>query len=108
LPFEDGYFDVAVSNLVFHEVSDTKDKREVIREALRVVRKGGKFAFQDLFLRKRIYGEIGELLNEIRSWGVEYVEFVDPSQSDFIPTVLRLKFMSGAIGFPIGLLYGTK
>jgi SAM-dependent methyltransferase len=50
LPFEDAYFDVVVSNLVFHEVSDARDKREVVREALRVVKKGGKFAFQDLFL----------------------------------------------------------
>jgi len=54
LPFEAGSFDVAVSNLVFHEVSDTNDKREVIKEALRVVRKGGMFAFQDLF-QKRAY-----------------------------------------------------
>ena len=42
LPFEDGYFDAAVSNLCFHEVGDAKDKRELIREALRVVKKGGK------------------------------------------------------------------
>ena len=61
LPFEDEYFDAAVSNLCFHEVSDAKDKREVIREALRVVKKGGKFAFQDLFLLKQIYGEHGRV-----------------------------------------------
>lgn len=30
LPFENNYFDAAVSNLVFHEVQDTKDKRDVI------------------------------------------------------------------------------
>lgn len=57
LPFEDGFFDAAVSNLVFHEVADAKDKREVIKEALRVVKKGGKFAFQDLFLEKHLYGD---------------------------------------------------
>ena len=37
LPFEDGLFDTAVSNFVFHEVNDAKDKREVVREALRVI-----------------------------------------------------------------------
>ena len=62
LPFEVGSFDAAVSNLVFHEVSDTKDKRDLIEEALRVVRKGGAFAFQDLFLAKRLYGDVEELL----------------------------------------------
>ena len=45
MPFDDGLFDAAVSNFVFHEVRDAKDKQDVIREALRVVRKGGKFAF---------------------------------------------------------------
>jgi len=54
LPFENEYFDAVVSNLVFHEVRDVADKREVIREALRVLKKGGKFSFQDLFLVKRI------------------------------------------------------
>jgi len=49
LPFDNEFFDAAVSNLCFHEVADAKDKREVIREALRVVKKSGKFAFQDLF-----------------------------------------------------------
>ena len=104
LPFEEGFFDAAVSNLVFHEVSDAKDKREVIKEALRVVRKGGVFAFKDLFLVKRMYGEVDDLLETIRSWGVESVEFLDTSRSAFIPRALRLPFMVGAIG----ILYGKK
>ena len=54
LPFEAGSFDAAVSNLVFHEVSDANDKRELIKEALRVVRKGGAFAFQDLFGKRSV------------------------------------------------------
>jgi len=104
LPFEDGYFDAAISNLVFHEVSDRKNKREVVREALRVVRKGGKFAFQDLFLEKRIYGDVSELLDDIRGWGIQHVEFVDTGHSEFIPKPLRPRFMLGAIG----IIYGTK
>jgi len=36
LPFDDGAFDVAVSNLVFHEVRGFRDKKNVIKEALRV------------------------------------------------------------------------
>jgi SAM-dependent methyltransferase len=98
LPFEDGHFDAAVSNLVFHEVSDTKDKREVVREALRVVREGGRFAFQDLFLLKRLYGETDELLATIRSWGIRKAEFIKTSDAPFIPATLKLPFMVGAIG----------
>jgi ubiquinone/menaquinone biosynthesis C-methylase UbiE len=104
LPFEDESFDVAVSNLVFHEVKDAKDKRDVIREALRVVKKGGRFAFQDLFLRKKMCGEIGDLLKVIRSWGVRNIRFVDTSRSDFIPRSLKLSFMVGTIG----ILHGKK
>jgi len=98
LPFNDGAFDVAVSNLVFHEVSGIRDKKNAIREALRVVKKGGSFAFQDLFLWKRVYGEVDNLLHTIRSWGIERVDFVNTSDSEFIPKGLRLRFMVGTMG----------
>lgn len=104
LPFEDETFDAAVSNFVFHEVVDVKDKRALIKEALRIVEKGGRFAFQDLFLVKPIYGEIEDLLETIRGWGIAEVAFVDTSASDFIPTALKLPFMLGQVG----IIYGTK
>jgi len=43
LDFDDAYFDGAVSNFVFHEVRSAKDKRDVVREALRVIKPGGAF-----------------------------------------------------------------
>jgi ubiquinone/menaquinone biosynthesis C-methylase UbiE len=104
LPFEDNYFDAVVSNFVFHEVSDSRDKRKVIREALRVVKKEGGFAFQDLFLVKSIYGEVDDLLTAIRSWGIQDVKFVNTSTNGFIPRLLKLPFMVGSIG----IIYGTK
>ena len=36
-------FDAAVSNFVFHEVHSARDKRDVVREALRIVKRGGVF-----------------------------------------------------------------
>jgi len=104
LPFEDGAFDAAVSNFVFHEVMDAQNKRDVVKEALRVVRKGGCFAFQDLFTVKKLYGNVDDLLAEIRSWGVEDVRFVNTSNADFIPKPLKLPFMVGSIG----IIYGRK
>jgi SAM-dependent methyltransferase len=104
LPFGDECFDAAVSNLVFHEVRDSKDKRAVIREALRVVKKGGSFAFQDLFLLKRVYGKPDDLLATVRSWGITKVEFVKTADSAFIPKALKLPFMVGTMG----ILYGVK
>jgi SAM-dependent methyltransferase len=104
LPFESGTFDIVVSNLVFHEVRDITDKKDAIREALRVVRKGGKFVFQDLFLWKRIYGDVNQLLDTIRSWDVESVELEPTCNSEFIPRFLKIPFMLGTIG----ILHGTK
>jgi ubiquinone/menaquinone biosynthesis C-methylase UbiE len=102
LPFVEGYFDAVVSNLVFHEVSDSKDKRELIREALRVVKKGGKFAFQDLFLVKRTYGDVDDLIEIIQSWGIRRVEIVETRKTSFIPLVLKLPFMVGTMGILTG------
>jgi ubiquinone/menaquinone biosynthesis C-methylase UbiE len=102
LPFDDDCMDVAVSNLVFHEVGGVKDKKELIREALRVVKKGGKFVFQDLFLWKRLYGESNELTGAIRSWGIKEVELINASKMPFIPRALKLPFMLGTIGVIVG------
>ena len=102
LPFADGQFDAAISNLVFHEVMDAGNKRDVVKEALRVVKKGGSFAFQDLFPNKAIYGDLDELLAEIKSWGIQDVRYVDTSNADFIPGPIKLPFMIGTIGIICG------
>jgi ubiquinone/menaquinone biosynthesis C-methylase UbiE len=104
LPFEDGYFDAAVSNFVFHMVGVTKDKREIVREALRVVKKGGKFSFQDEFLIKQLFGDTDDLTETIKSWGINKLEFVKTRDADFIPQALKLPFILGTIG----LLHGEK
>jgi SAM-dependent methyltransferase len=102
LPFSDGYFDAVVSNLVFHEVRDSADKREVVHEALRVLKKGGKFSFQDLFLLRRVYGDVDNLLRTIQSWGIAKVEFVETRKATSIPLMLKLPFMLGRIGIVTG------
>ena len=102
LPFDDGHFDLVVSNLVFHEVKDTTDKRQLVREALRVVKTGGKFALQDLFLMKPFYGEIDDLLDMIRSWGIREVRFIETCNAAFIPGLLKLPFMAGTLGLIVG------
>lgn len=104
LPCPDETFDLAVSNLVFHEVKDTRDKRDVVREALRVVKKGGRFVFQDLFLLESYYGKMDEFVAALKSSGIQEVSFVDTSKSPFIPGALKLPFMVGTLG----LLYGVK
>lgn len=103
-PFPDGSFDLIVSNLVFHEVKDTVDKRDVVREALRVVKKGGVFVLQDLFLLERYFGKMDDLVASLKASGIKEVSFIDTSKSAFIPKALKLPFMVGTLG----ILYGVK
>ena len=57
LNFPDATFDVVVSNLTFHEVKKVKSKIDVLEEALRVLKPGGKFVFIDYFYDDRYYGD---------------------------------------------------
>jgi SAM-dependent methyltransferase len=104
LPFEDDSFDLVVSNLTFHEVRDTRNKRDVVKESLRVVKKGGRFVFQDLFLLRSHYRDIGDFVDTLKAEGIREAHFVDTSKAAFIPKALKLPFMVGAIG----ILYGVK
>jgi len=104
LPFETETFDLVVSNLVFHEVRGVRDKKRLIQEALRVVKRGKWFVFQDLFRWRAVYGRSDALLDVIRSWGIDQVELVDTTASAVIPTALKLPFMLGSVG----VLHGRK
>ncbi|MFA6763646.1 MAG: class I SAM-dependent methyltransferase [Sphaerochaetaceae bacterium] len=104
LPFPDETFDLVVSNLTFHEVIDSKCKLDVVKEALRVVKRGGKFVFQDLFLIKQYYGTPCQLKEAVVAMGINTVEFVNTCASPWIPKALRLPFMVGTLG----LIHGEK
>ncbi len=75
--------------MTFHEVSDSKNKLDPISEALRVLKKGSPFVFQDLFKLKPYYGSIDDLINNIKSMGISEVKFSETSQLLFIPKMLK-------------------
>jgi SAM-dependent methyltransferase len=104
LPFADGSFDLVVSNLVFHEVQDVKDKRVAVKEALRVLKLGGVFVLQDLFLISQYYGTPEEFIKTVQGWGVQKVEFIRTCDEPFIPGLVKLPFMVGTIA----ILRGVK
>jgi ubiquinone/menaquinone biosynthesis C-methylase UbiE len=103
LPFPDESFDAVVSHFVFHEVA-ASDKRQVLHEALRVVRQGGPFAFQDMFLDQSLYGEISDLVGMLHHWGMREVHFIPTKDVMAIPFLVRNR---RALGYA-GLLYGRK
>ena len=100
LPFGDGEFDAVLSNFVFHAIK-FHDRMELIAEALRVLRDGGAFAFQDLF-NDDYYSD--DFLDVVKGWGLREVGFVDSSDFIQVPWALRFKHMTGGSG----ILFGIK
>ena len=104
LPFDDDSFDLVVSNLTFHEVNDTPSKLTALQEAMRVLKPGGTFVLQDLFLLKPYFGTPEELTAAVRSWGVSDVDFIVTRDAPFIPRGAKLGFMLGGLS----MLKGKK
>lgn len=101
LDFPDGHFDAAVSNFVFHEVRSQPDKLKLIREALRVLKPGAPFAFEDIFYSPRHYPNPSAML-EALSKEVSEIRFVDTRQNDFVPKLLRTPLVAGQMGLICG------
>ena len=102
LPFQDGEYDLVTSNFVFHSVRVGK-KMSLIKEALRVLKPGGTFVFQDLF-NKQFYGDMDKFYKELQSWGPKEFRLVDSSDFVHIPLALRVEHMVGNAK----ILYGVK
>lgn len=105
LDFENETFDAVVSNFVFHEVRTQPDKRQLIFEALRVLKPGGAFALQDLFGNKSLYGDIDDLIAQMKRDGISKVKYTDElNDKDFIPLIMKLPWMMKSSG----VIYGRK
>lgn len=81
LGFPDETFDVVISNYVYHNVMGS-DKRDLLRESLRVLKKGGVFALND-DMKARMYGDMEAFAQELRDAGFEDVQLVDTAREVF-------------------------
>ena len=106
LDYPDQAFDAAVSNFVFHEVHSAKNKRQVVKEALRIVKKGGVFSFQDMFSQKALYGDMEEFVRELKAEGISEIHYIGNLEKklDFIPGFVTMPWMISGMG----ILYGKK
>ncbi len=103
LPFEDGSMDAVVSHFVFHEVRDSGGPRGALREAVRVLKPGGAFSAQDMFLDRSVHGERDALLQALREWGLEDVTLFPLSERIRIPWGMRGKRVLGCAGLITGI-----
>ena len=102
LPSADGSFDAVVSCLTFHEVLDVADKTLSVREALRILSPGGRFAFVDLFDDPACYPDPSTLARAIEESG-GVIESRRPLKEVFdLPFPLGLKKVLGCAVLVIG------
>ena len=104
LDFPEAEFAAVVSNLTFHEVKAVAQKSAVVKEALRVLKPGGVFAFVDYFYDSRYYGQPAELEAQLRSWGIAQVTLQPLTTVLALPAFLRHPKALGKVG----LIYGRK
>lgn len=64
LPFDDGSFDLVVSSLAIHNLPGAGDRARALREAARVLKKGGKLVIADI-LHTRMYA------TELEAYGLQ-------------------------------------
>ncbi|MEY2196757.1 class I SAM-dependent methyltransferase [Neobacillus sp. BF23-41] len=95
LPFNDNEFDVIVSCLTFHEVKERRNKTEVIKEALRVLKPGGEFVFLDLFMDEKIFVDEKELLKVLKNHGVSELNGYKLAKVMKLPKLLLNKKVLG-------------
>ena len=81
LDFPDETFDAVTSNYVYHNVMGA-DKRVLLLETLRVLKKGGVFALND-DMKPRMYGDMEEFARELRDMGYEDVRLIDTAAEAF-------------------------
>ena len=103
ISYSDESFDAAVSNFVFHEVRTVLDKRKLVREALRVVKKGGAFAFHDLFEAKNLYGDMSSFIEDLKKEGISEINYEPHTENlPFVPRYIKPMFKN------MGIIYGVK
>ena len=82
LDFPDEYFDAVTSNYVYHNIAGA-NKQELLRETLRVLKKGGTFAIHDIMSKAR-YGDMQQFVRELYDEGYEVVELIDTTNDMFM------------------------
>lgn len=102
LDFPDESFDAVTSNYVYHNITG-KNKQVLLRETLRVLKKGGTFAIHDLMEPSR-YGDMEKLVAELKAEGYEDVRLIKTTNGMFMsPGESKLMMLAGST-----LLVGKK
>ena len=101
--FPEGTFDVIISRNLTWTLPHVS---HAYGEWLRVLKKGGAFALQDMFAQKALYGDMEQFVEELKKAGFQEVHYIGniEKQDGLVPGYIQTPWMiSGA-----GLIYGIK
>ncbi len=102
LSFPDESFDAVTSNYCVHNIP-SRDRQAILLENLRVLKKGGTFAFHDIFTPSR-YGDMDAFIQQLKDMGYEKAELYDTTDGLFMsPKEAKLLCLAGS-----KLLIGKK
>ncbi len=99
LIFEDESFNAVISNFVYHNIPG--DRQKLLLETFRVLKKGGKFAINDIFTKQK-YGNMDAFVEKLLADGFEKVELIDIKSSGFIDESKLKKLMLNGSKLLIG------
>ena len=102
LDYPDESFDVVTSNYVYHNIAGIS-KQSLLKETLRVLKKGGTFAIHDLMSKPR-YGDMRKFAEKLKAEGYEEVYLIDTTDKFFKSPLEANSLMLGGST----LLYGKK
>ena len=81
LPFPDESFDLVTSNYVYHNIPG--DRQALLRESLRVLKKGGRFVIHDIFYPSA-YGDMQAFLKSLHDEGYAEVRLIPTADGLFV------------------------
>lgn len=79
MPFDKEYFDIIVSSLAIHNVSEKEERKKALLEIVRVSKKGCRLAILDL-------ANIKEYADALSNNGFE-IEYIDKNRFQIFPPV---------------------
>lgn len=105
ISYADECFDAVVSCFAYRFEKDEPNKRTLIKESLRVLKKGGSFAIVDMIGNMRSYGTVQGLMEELEAYGVSEVHYIGNLEKALeVPGYARLPGMI----YGAGMIYGIK
>ena len=85
---------------MYHNITGA-DKQQLLRETLRVLKKGGTFAIHDIMSKAR-YGDMQQFINELYDEGYERVQLIDTTTGKLMTRKEAVLLMLGGSALLIG------